>query len=96
MIGLLSFSRSLASMANIYNFTTCISLNNQPCMIWPTLIDLNRDWYNQGLHYCPFMVNLDRCDRNCITLDDPPGKISIPDKTKNLSLNVFEIKARIN
>ena len=42
------------------------------------------------------MVNLDRCDRNCITLDDPPGKISIPDKTKNLSLNVFEIKARIN
>ena len=40
VISLLSFSESLSSMANVSNFTTYISLNNQPCMTRPTLIDL--------------------------------------------------------
>ena len=31
------------------NLTACISLNNQPWMTRPTLIDLNSDEYNQGL-----------------------------------------------
>ena len=48
-------------MASIYNFATSFSLNNQPCMTWPIVIDLNPDEYNQGLLYYPFMVNLDRC-----------------------------------
>ena len=34
-------SGSLASMVNASNFTTCISLNNHPCMTRPTLIDSN-------------------------------------------------------
>ena len=33
LIALLSFSESLA--------TKCVSLNNEPCMARPTLIDLN-------------------------------------------------------
>lgn len=48
-VGRLSFNGSLASMGNIYNFTTCISLNNQSCMTIPTLINLNPDEYNQEL-----------------------------------------------
>ena len=48
-IALLSFSRSIASMANDFNFTACISLNNQQCMTRPTLIDLNLDECNQRL-----------------------------------------------
>ena len=31
-------------------------------MTRPTLIDLNPDENNQGLHYYPFMVNLDKCN----------------------------------
>ena len=42
-IRLLSFSGSLASMANVSSFTTYISLNSQPCMTRPTLFDLNTD-----------------------------------------------------
>ena len=46
-IALLSFGESLA--------TKCVSLNNEPCMIRPTLIELNtveRNCY-------PFMISLD-------------------------------------
>ena len=57
---LLSFSESLTSMTTVSNFTTYISLNKQPCMTRPNLIDLNLDEYNQGLRYYPFIVNLDR------------------------------------
>ena len=32
---------------------TCISFNNQLCIARPTLINLNLDKYNQGLHCYP-------------------------------------------
>ena len=68
---LLSFSGSLTNMINASNFIKCISLNNQSCMNRPTLIDLNPDEYNQGFCYYPFIVNLERCNGRCNTLDDP-------------------------
>ena len=40
-------------------------------MTRPAPIDLNSDEYNQELRYYPFMVNLDRCNGSCNTLDDP-------------------------
>ena len=39
----------MASMANVSNFPTCISLNNQPCITICTLIDLNPNEYTPGL-----------------------------------------------
>ena len=48
-IGLLSFSKSLAMMANVSKFGRCISLNYHPSMTRTTVIDLNPDEYNQGL-----------------------------------------------
>ena len=70
--GLLSFSESLARMINASSPTSCISLNNHPCTARPTLIDLIRNEYNQGLRYYPFMVNLNRCNGSCnnITVND--------------------------
>ena len=50
-IGLLNSNGSLTSIVNVFNFKTCISLNNQPCMTRPTLTDLNPDEYNQALRY---------------------------------------------
>ena len=52
-------------------------LNNQSCIARPTLIDWTPDEYNQGLCYCQYMVNLDRCTGNCNTFDDPSGKICV-------------------
>lgn len=47
-------------------------------MTRPTLIDSNPDEYNQGLHCYPFIVNLDRWNGSCNTLDDPPHRICVP------------------
>ena len=52
-ITLLSFSGSLA--------IKCVSLNNEPCMIRPILIDLNP----VELNYYPFMISLDKCNASC-------------------------------
>ena len=60
-IRLLSFSKSLTSIVNAFYHTKCISLNNQQCMTQPTHINLHPNEYIQGLHYHPFVVNLDRC-----------------------------------
>ena len=48
-IVLLSFSESLA--------TKCVSLNDEPCMIRPTLINFNP----VELKYYPFRISLDKC-----------------------------------
>ena len=55
-IALLSFSGSLT--------TKCVSLNNEPCMIRPTLIDLNP----VELNYYPFLISLDKCREVVILL----------------------------
>ena len=68
-IALMGFSGPLVSMANVFNFTTLISLSNQPWMTKPTLNNLNPYEYNQGLYYYPFMVNLDRSNRSCNNLN---------------------------
>ena len=38
------------------NHTKCVSINNQKCMIQPTLINLHPDEYSQEFHYYPFAV----------------------------------------
>ena len=48
-IVLLSFSSSLACER-----TKCLFLNYEPCMVRPTLIDLNPS----KLNYYPFMISL--------------------------------------
>ena len=54
-------------------------------MTRPTLLDLNLDEYNQRLCYYPFMVDLNRCNVSCNTLNDPSGRIYVPNETGDLS-----------
>ena len=49
----------------------CISLNNEPYLARPILIDLNPD----ELHCYPSMVSSDRCGRSRNILDDPSKKM---------------------
>ena len=44
---LLNFSRSLASIVNVFDHTKYVSLNNQACMTQPSLIDSHPDECNQ-------------------------------------------------
>ena len=68
---------ALDSIVHVFYHRKCVSLNNQPCMTRPTLIDFNHGECNQGLRFCSFMVNLDRYNGCCNSLDDPSGKICV-------------------
>ena len=43
-------------------------------MTKPTIIILKSDKYNEGVHYYPFIFDLERCNGSCNTLDDPSDK----------------------
>ena len=67
-------------------------MNNQPYMVRPTLIDLNPD---ENCCY-PFIISINRCDKICNTVEDPLGKICIPNKIKEVNPNVFNTIKGIN
>ena len=73
---LLSFSGSLA--------TKCVSLNDEPCMVRPTLIDLNP----VELKYYPFMISLDERNGSCNVLSP---KICVPKKANDINVKVFNM-----
>ena len=58
-IVLLGFSSSLA-----HKQTKCLFLNDEPCMIRPTLTNFNP----VELKYYPFMISLDRFSESCNVL----------------------------
>ena len=41
----------LTSVVNASNHTKCVSLNNDQCMVQPTLINVHPNEYSQGLRY---------------------------------------------
>ena len=55
-IVLLSFKKSLV--------TKCMPLNDEQCMVRPTLIDVNP----VELKYYPFMIGLNKCNGSCNVL----------------------------
>ena len=80
----------LNSIVNVSNYTKCVSLSNQKCMIQPTL-NLHPNEYSQKFHYYPFSVKLDRCVRSCNALNDLSNKVCVPNKTEDLNLKVFNM-----
>ena len=73
---LLSFSSCLA--------TKCVSLNDEPCMFRPTLIDLNP----VELTYYLFMISLGKCNGSYNVLSP---KICVPKETKDINVKVFNL-----
>ena len=72
----MSFSESLA--------TKCVSLNDEPCMVSPTVIDLNPI----ELKYYPFMISLDKCTGRSNVLSP---KICVPNATKDINVKAFNM-----
>ena len=67
----LSFSSSLT--------TKFVSLNDEPCMVRPTLINLNPV---ELINY-PFMISLDTSNGSCNVLSP---KICVPKETKDIQM----------
>ena len=78
-IVLLSFTRSLAC-----DKTKCLFLNDEPYMVRPTLIDLNR----VELKYCRFNISLNKCTKSCNALCP---KIYVPVETKDINVRTFNM-----
>ena len=84
-IVLFSFSNSLACIARISDRTTYMSLNDEPYMARPTLIDLNP----MKIKYDPFMISLDKCNGGCNAFS---SKICVLKKNpKDINVKVFTI-----
>ena len=64
-----------------------MSLNNEQCVIRPTLIDL----YPVELNYYLFMISLDKCSGSWNSIDDLSTKTCIQSKTKYINVKVFNI-----
>ena len=80
-IVLLSFSSSLARAAKVSDQTKCVLLNDEPCMIRPSFIDLNL----VTLNYYSFMISLNKCSGSCNVLSP---KICVPKETKDINVKV--------
>ena len=76
---LLSFSSSLARDQTKYLF-----LSDEPCIVRPTLIDLNP----VELKCHPFIISLDKCSRSCNVLSP---KIFVPKETKDINVKAFNM-----
>ena len=72
----LSFSISLA--------IKCLFLNDEPCMVRPSLIELNP----VELNYDPFMISLNKCTGSCNVLSP---KICVPKETKDINVKAFNM-----
>ena len=58
----------------------------------PALVDLSID----ELHYYPFVISMNRCDDSCNTVEDPSGRICVPNKMEDLNLKVLNMINGIN
>ena len=81
-IVILDSGRSLTSR-NI----KCISLNNEPCLAKPKVINLNPD----ELHYSTFMIDLNKCGKNCNTLDYAPNRLCVTNTREDVDVKIFKI-----
>ena len=66
-----------------------ISFKNQQHITQPTLMNLHLNEYIEGLHYYPFIRNLDRSMGSCNTLNDLSNKRCVAIKTGDLNLCVL-------
>ena len=83
-IVLLSFSISLAC-----DRTKCLFLKDKPCMVRPTVIDLNP----VELKYYPFMISLDKCTGSCNVLSP---KMCLPKEPKDINNKIFNMTTNKN
>ena len=75
-IASLSFSSSLA--------IKCLFLNDEPCIVRPTLIELNP----VELKYYPFLISLNKFTWS---YNDLSPKICVPNKAKDINIKAFNM-----
>ena len=70
----------------------CVSMNNQECRVRPKIINVSS---YKPIFY-PFSNKTSKCSGSCNNIDDPYGKLCVPDVVKNLNIKVFNLISRTN
>ena len=69
-----------------------MSIINQKCKARPKIIDVNA---NDPVFY-PYSIKVNKCSGRCNNINNPYGKICIPDIVKKVNVKVFNLISRIN
>ena len=67
---------------------SCISIKNQECKLRPEIVDINGN--NPIFH--PFSIKINKFSGSCNSINNPYGKICVPDVIKDLNVKVFNVK----
>ena len=67
-------------------------MNNQERRVRPQIVNLNRD----EPVFFPFSVKRSKCSGSCNSINNPFGKLCVPDVVKNLNIKVFNLISRTN
>ena len=83
---------TVLSSVNLLTITPlrCISMTNQQCKLRPEIVNVNSD---EPVFY-PFSIKTSKCGGSCTNINDPYGKMCVPDVAKNLNVKVFNVMSR--
>ena len=84
-----SLVESLAS--NFKERIKCVSLNNPPCQVTPTLVKINS---KEPPSY-RFTVSIIKCGGGCNTIDDLYVWVCVSEKVKNMNVKLFNFVSRV-
>ena len=71
---------------------SCISITNKECKVRPEIVNVNSD---EPLFY-PFSIKTSKCSGSCNKINDPYGKMCVPNVVKSLNIKVFNLMPRTN
>ena len=67
-------------------------MNNRECKTRPEIINVNT---NEPVFYS-YSITINKSKGICNTINDPYAKLCVPDTTKNINVNVFNIMSKTN
>ena len=70
----------------------CFSKTNQKCNVRPEIANVNGD---KSVFY-HFSIKTSKWSGSCNNINDPCGKMCVPDVVKNLNVKVFSLLTRTN
>ena len=82
------FGCSLSSV----NPLECVSMNNHECKARPEIVNFNS---NKPVFF-PFSIKTSKRSVSCNNINDPYGKLRVPDVAKNLNAKIFNLISRTN
>ena len=70
-------------------------MKNQECKVREEVINFNTNNpvfypFNNSV-FCPFNVKVNRSNGNCNNINDPYGRLCVPNVVKNINLKVFNL-----